>query len=188
MTQQYPAELFRLRQQANLMLLAGYLACGAIKRALSKTLPGMHCFTRVRHAAGALAQAPRLGRCSTHRACDVGHAWQNLGHNSVLSAGYVPASWLHTPPCKAAPFPDDSVADSQYKVWGWQQPQKAKADSTAIELCAFKSDQQQPTPIDRRIYRLTWLDAPACVDEPEPSLDNSMPDQKGCLWGWQLDR
>eukprot|EP00878_Enallax_costatus_P018113 GHUV01019058.1.p1 GENE.GHUV01019058.1~~GHUV01019058.1.p1 ORF type:complete len:401 (+),score=99.90 GHUV01019058.1:689-1891(+) len=113
----------------------------------------------------------------------------------VLSAGYVPASWLHTPSCLAAPFPEDSVADSQFKVWGWQPKQiegananNATGSTSAIELCAFKSDRQQPTPIDRHVYRLTWLDAPACIEEPEPNANNSRPDTNGCLWGWQLDR
>eukprot|EP00878_Enallax_costatus_P011242 GHUV01011739.1.p1 GENE.GHUV01011739.1~~GHUV01011739.1.p1 ORF type:complete len:401 (+),score=110.19 GHUV01011739.1:147-1349(+) len=122
-------------------------------------------------------------------------AFKDFAGHALFYTGYVPASWLHTPSCLAAPFPEDSVADSQFKVWGWQPKQiegananNATGSTSAIELCAFKSDRQQPTPIDRHVYRLTWLDAPACIEEPEPNANNSRPDTNGCLWGWQLDR
>ncbi|WIA33528.1 hypothetical protein OEZ86_006652, partial [Tetradesmus obliquus] len=91
---------------------------------------------------------------------------------------YAPGSWLHTPACKSAPFPEDSVADSHFRVWGWDDGR----------LCAFKDDQQQPTPINKKNNRLAWADAPACTQEPKPTLDNAVPDRMGCLWGWQLDR
>jgi hypothetical protein len=92
---------------------------------------------------------------------------------------HLPAgSWLHTPACTSAPFPDDSVADSHFKVWGWDNG----------HLCAFKDDQQRPTPINKANNKLAWADAPACTQEPEPTPDNAVPDRLGCLWGWQLDR
>jgi hypothetical protein len=92
----------------------------------------------------------------------------------VISAG----SWLHTPACTSAPFPDQSVADSHFKVWGWD----------GGHLCAYKDDQQRPTPINKANNQLPWVDAPACTQDPEPTINNAVPDRQGCLWGWQLDR
>lgn len=95
-----------------------------------------------------------------------------------VTAHFPAGSWLHTPACKSAAFPEDSVADSHFRVWGWDDGR----------LCAFKDDQQRPTPINKKNNRLAWADAPACTQEPEPTLDNAVPDRMGCLWGWQLDR
>jgi hypothetical protein len=95
-------------------------------------------------------------------------------HAALIPAG----SWLHTPACASSPFPDDSVADSHFKVWGWDDG----------HLCAYKDDQQRPTPMNKANNRLAWADAPACTQDPEPTINNAVPDRLGCLWGWQLDR
>eukprot|EP00878_Enallax_costatus_P020542 GHUV01021721.1.p1 GENE.GHUV01021721.1~~GHUV01021721.1.p1 ORF type:complete len:384 (+),score=70.66 GHUV01021721.1:223-1374(+) len=109
-------------------------------------------------------------------------AFKDVAGHVLFYTDYTPASWLHTPACTDAPFPEDSVADNKFKVWDWTGEGRQKA------LCAFKTDSQQPIPIDRHLYRLTWMDAPACVEEPEPTSNNSVPDKAGCLYGWQLDR
>jgi hypothetical protein len=64
-------------------------------------------------------------------------------------------------------------------VWGWDE---------AGSLCAFKDDQQQPIPIQKTYRRLAWPETPACVQDPTPTAANAVPDNNGCLWGWQLDR
>lgn len=65
------------------------------------------------------------------------------------------------------------------QVWGWED------DGS---LCAYKSDQQQPIPLQMGFKKLSWSDTPACEIEPVPTVNNSVPDNAGCLWGWQLDR
>jgi hypothetical protein len=65
------------------------------------------------------------------------------------------------------------------QVWGWDVPGT---------LCAFKDDQQQPIPIQKKYTRLAWPEASPCVSQPAPTADNSVPDNFGCLWGWERDR
>jgi hypothetical protein len=103
---------------------------------------------------------------------------QDAANHVLLYVNYAPGDWLRTLPCASEPFPDESVADSRFKVWGWENG----------HLCAFKDDQQQPIPLDRHYTRLAWKDAPHCALESAPTIKNSVPDTRGCLWGWQLER
>lgn len=43
-------------------------------------------------------------------------AFKDVAGHVLFYTEYTPASWLRTPACAAAPFPDDSVADAKFKV------------------------------------------------------------------------
>lgn len=66
------------------------------------------------------------------------------------------------------------------QTWGWEQQSGS--------LCAFKDDQQLPIPQQQTYTMLSWSEAPACLEQPQPTADNAVPDKFGCLWGWQLNR
>lgn len=84
---------------------------------------------------------------------------------------YAAVSWLAAPSCWGVPNPRTSVMDDLGRMWGWQ-------DGAS---CAYKSFPpirgSSPAP------EVTWEAAPPCLFTP--TRENSVPDTKGRLWGWQ---
>lgn len=84
---------------------------------------------------------------------------------------YSATTWQSSPTCWGVPTPQNSVMDDLGRMWGWQNGAS----------CAYRGIPPlrgaPPAP------EVEWDSAPTCMFAP--TRQNSVPDTKGRLWGWQ---
>jgi len=84
---------------------------------------------------------------------------------------YSATTWQSSPSCWGVPSPQNSVLDDLGRLWGWQNGAS----------CAYRSI--PPLRGSTPAPEVAWEAAPACWFAP--TRQNSVPDTKGRLWGWQ---